>query len=82
VSASGLLVAGLEGCIRYKPTGSHQFTQNEMILAGHGCCCPVWLLNRLTHGSWWDVLVAHSPPLGIHNGLDPRAHWLLRVPWP
>jgi Icc-related predicted phosphoesterase len=26
--------------------------------------------NRLVHGRWLDVLVAHSPPLGIHNGPD------------
>jgi len=72
VNASGLLLAGLEGCIRYKPTGSHQFTQNEMtlrllaLLPGLAC-------NRLVHGRWLDVLVAHSPPLGIHNGPD-HAH--------
>ena len=72
VSAGDLLLAGLEGCIRYKPTGSHQFTQNEMILRSW-MLVPGLLLNRLTHGRWLDVLVAHSPPLGIHNGLD-HAH--------
>ena len=69
VNMNGLLVAGLEGCIRYKPDARHQFTQNEMWLRALGLL-PGLALNRLTHGRWLDVLVAHSPPLGIHNGSD------------
>jgi uncharacterized protein len=32
---------------------------------------PQLLVNRLRYGRWLDVLVAHSPPLGIHDESDP-----------
>jgi Icc-related predicted phosphoesterase len=31
---------------------------------------PKLLVNKLIHGRYLDVLVAHSPPYGIHNGED------------
>ena len=66
VQVKGLLVAGLEGCIRYKPDGMHQFTQAEMSWRSRSLAWPlVW--NRLRHGRWLDVLITHSPPLGIHD---------------
>lgn len=68
---SGLILAGLEGSIRYKP-GSFQYTQTEMwfnIMA----LVPRLVLTRLLYGRYLDVLVAHSPPFGIHNGAD-RTH--------
>jgi Icc-related predicted phosphoesterase len=34
---------------------------------------PGLLYNRLRYGRWLDVLVAHSPPFGIHDKPD-RAH--------
>jgi Icc-related predicted phosphoesterase len=66
VNQGGLLVAGLEGCIRYKPDGLHQYTQNEMAWRSL-VLLPGLAANRLTHGRWLDVLIAHSPPLGIHD---------------
>ena len=66
VHAAGLLVAGLEGCIRYRPDGLHQFTQNEMTLRSLALL-PGLARNRLTRGRWLDVLIAHSPPLGVHD---------------
>jgi len=72
VRAGGLLVAGLEGCIRYRPDGYHQYTQNEMLLRSLALV-PGLSLNRLLRGRWLDVLIAHSPPLGIHDGQD-HAH--------
>ena len=66
VKVGGLLVAGLEGCIRYKPDGLHQFTQNEMMLRSLALL-PKLARNRLTCGRWLDVLITHSPPLGIHD---------------
>jgi len=62
----GLLVAGLEGCIRYKPDGLHQYTQNEMTWRSL-VLLPGLAANRLMRGRWLDVLIAHSPPLGIHD---------------
>jgi Icc-related predicted phosphoesterase len=66
VNQGGLLVAGLEGCIRYKPDGLHQYTQNEMRLRSLALL-PGLATNRLTHGRWLDVLITHAPPLGIHD---------------
>jgi Icc-related predicted phosphoesterase len=66
VNVAGLLAAGLEGCIRYKPDGFHQFTQNEMALRSLALL-PGLARNRLMRGRWLDVLIAHSPPLGIHD---------------
>ena len=61
VNVAGLLIAGLEGCIRYKPTGDHQFTQNEMALRSLALL-PGLARNHLMYGRWLDVLIAHSPP--------------------
>lgn len=72
VRASGLLLAGLEGCIRYRPDAAHQFTQHEMTLRA-ASLLPGMLANRLARGRCLDILVAHSPPLGIHDGKD-NAH--------
>ncbi len=69
---SGLLIAGLEGCIRYRPDGQHMYTQNEMTLRALQLL-PGLLRNRLRDGRWLDVFIAHSPPLGIQDGSD-HAH--------
>jgi Icc-related predicted phosphoesterase len=66
VKVAGLLVVGLEGCIRYRPDGLHQFTQNEMTLRSLALL-PKLARNRLVRGRWLDVLIAHSPPRGIHD---------------
>lgn len=67
----GLLLAGLEGSIRYNKA-PFQYTDSEMwgIIAR---MIPGLLFNRLRYGRWLDVLVAHSPPRGIHDESD-RAH--------
>ncbi len=79
----GLLLAGLEGSIRYKE-GCFQHTQREMWL-NVIYLIPDLLINKLFYGRYLDVLVTHSPPYGIHNGQD-RAHvgfkaflWLMKV---
>lgn len=69
---NNLLLAGLEGSIRYNDSSEAQYTDNEMwmnILR----LAPALALNRLRYGRWLDVLVAHSPPFGIHDKPD-RAH--------
>jgi Icc-related predicted phosphoesterase len=77
VNVRGLLVAGLEGCIRYRPDGNHQFTQTEMSWRSQALL-PGLALNRLMHGRWLDILIAHSPPLGIHD-MPTSAHTGFRV---
>lgn len=70
--AGSLLLAGLEGSIRYNHSSESQYTDAEMWL-NIARLAPKLLYNRLSHGRWLDVLVAHSPPLGIHDKPD-RAH--------
>ncbi|MFQ5577531.1 MAG: metallophosphoesterase [Anaerolineae bacterium] len=84
VEINGLLVAGLQGSIRYKPEGTYQHTDAEMWLKVLRLV-PRFLINRLFKGRALDVLVAHSPPLRIHNGTD-HVHrgfaaflWLMKV---
>ncbi len=70
--AKGLLVGGLGGSIRYRPSGAHQYTEWEMrkrILR----MTPILWRNRLLHERSLDIFLAHAPPRGIHDEED-RAH--------
>jgi Icc-related predicted phosphoesterase len=78
-----LLFAGLEGCIRYRK-GLFQYSQQEMWFNVFSLI-PKLLINKMRYGRYLDILVTHSPPLGIHNGED-RVHtgfeaflWLMKV---
>ena len=68
----GLLLAGLEGSMRYNSAPRFQYTNAEM-WGNIAKMLPGLLFNRLRHGRWLDVLVSHSPPFGIHDQPD-RAH--------
>lgn len=72
VNANGLLLAGLEGSIRYNTSSRFQYTNSGMWLNIIRLAPKLWR-NRLRHGRWLDVLVAHSPPRGIGDRED-RAH--------
>jgi len=75
----GLNLAGLGGSIRYKPVPPNQYTQTQMYLRLLGFL-PGLLKQRIQTGSGVDILVAHSPPRGIHDDTDP-AHvgfWAFR----
>jgi len=68
----GLNVAGIGGSIQYHPAAINQYTQTEMyfrILS----FLPALLGHGLRHGRV-DILMAHSPPLGIHDDDDPAHH--------
>ena len=67
-----LLMAGLEGSIRYNSAPRFQYTQTEMWMNVYRLA-PKLLLNRIRFGRYLDVLVAHSPPWGIHDQ-DDRPH--------
>jgi len=72
VKEKGTWIAGLEGSIRYKPEGKFQYTEGQMwqqVLR----LSPALFYNRLIAGRRLDILLAHSPPFGIHNGHD-RTH--------
>ena len=68
VEHKGLLIAGLEGSMRYKP-GPYQYTQNEMMykVARLG---PKMFLQRIMKGRWVDILITHAAPFEIHDGKD------------
>jgi Icc-related predicted phosphoesterase len=69
VRANGLLLAGFEGSLRYRPHALHQYTQSEAQLRVLRLI-PALLFNRLRHGRYLDILVSHAPPYGIHDGPD------------
>lgn len=64
-----LLVAGLEGSIRYQPSAPYQYSERAMASRTWGLVAHL-LFNRVRYGRYVDVLIAHSPPLGIHDGPD------------
>lgn len=71
VEHDGLLLAGVEGCLRYN-RGPFQYTQNEMWL-NVLTLMPGLLANYLKRGRFLDIFVTHAPPWGIHDQSD-RAH--------
>ncbi len=61
---NGVRVLGLGGCMRYKPSGQHQYTAREMDRRVR----RLWLaLYR--HGGF-DILLTHAPALGVNDGSD------------
>ncbi|MGL4650999.1 MAG: metallophosphoesterase [Caldilineaceae bacterium] len=65
----GLLLAGLEGSVRYNNGQGAQFTQTEMWTNVYRLA-PALLRNRARHGRYLDVLMTHAPPWGIHDKDD------------
>jgi uncharacterized protein len=57
----GVTFTGFQGCVRYRPGAPLQYTQQE--------ACR--LARRLPPA---DVLISHSPPRGVHEEPDDRAH--------
>jgi hypothetical protein len=68
----GLLIAGLEGSMRYRPKAACMYSEEEMFWE-ISRLLPGLLWNRIKHGRVLDILVTHSPPFGIHD-LPDRAH--------
>lgn len=70
VELMGLRILGLGGSRRYKPRGRHQYTEWEMRMriAKH---LPTVLWRSIGGRRAFDILLAHSPPFGIHDGTDP-----------
>ena len=71
-SVKGLNIAGFGGSIRYRPTGPNQYTQAEMY-SRVSSFIPRLLWHLPRHGNTLDILIAHSPPRGIHDD-DDQAH--------
>ncbi len=67
----GLLIAGIEGSLRYRP-GPYQYTPRQM--AWHALrLTPPLAWQRWRHGRRLDVLLTHAAPEGPHAG-DDRPH--------
>ncbi|MEW6093138.1 MAG: metallophosphoesterase [Chloroflexota bacterium] len=68
----GLTIAGLGGSIRYKPAAVNQYTQSQMWQRTVSLA-PALLWSRLRSGHRLDIMIAHSPPFGLHDD-DDQAH--------
>lgn len=69
-TSRGLILAGLEGSIRYDPGSNHQYTQEQMNRRALQLALKL-IRNRARYGRYLDVLVTHSPPFGTNDGPDP-----------
>ena len=72
VEDKNLLIAGLEGCVRYRPGAPYQYKQNTMRKRALALI-PHLLFNRVRYGRYLDIFIAHAPAWGIHEGED-NAH--------
>lgn len=79
----GLLLAGIEGSVRYNK-GDHQYTQAEMWGMVFDLI-PGLIYNRIRYGRFLDIFVTHAPPWSIHDMDDLPHHgikafrWLIKV---
>ena len=80
VEHKGLLIAGLEGSIRYNNRPQYQYTENEM-RAKIARLTPALMMNRARYGRYLDVLITHAPPAGIHDGPDLPHHGFKSFVW-
>ncbi|MFN8597148.1 MAG: metallophosphoesterase [Anaerolineae bacterium] len=69
VTPQDLILAGLEGSIRYDPRSDHQFTQEQMQRRALQLSLKL-MRNRARYGRFLDILVTHSPPFGVNDGTD------------
>lgn len=73
----GLIMAGLEGSMRYRPHAPLMYTEAEM-RREIARLLPRLLWMRARHGRACDILITHSPPRGIHDR-DDIAHTGFKV---
>jgi len=66
----GLTFIGLGGSRRYSPGPPFQYGEGQM-RRRLAALLPRLAINRLRHGRFVDVAVAHAPPYGIHDANDP-----------
>lgn len=68
-TVEGLLLAGLEGSMRYRPYGTLMYSESEMRWQA-ARLLPGLLRNYVRTGRFLDILVAHSPPYGVQDRPD------------
>lgn len=69
VARKGLILAGLQGSMRYKAHAEYMYSESEMRVVV-AQMVPRLLWNRQRFGRALDILVTHSPPFGIHDRED------------
>jgi Icc-related predicted phosphoesterase len=62
VREQGLMIAGLEGSIRYSE-GAHQYSERQMM-------AKVLALRVRLGARRLDILITHGPPAGVNEGSD------------
>ena len=83
VNYRGLLLAGVEGSLRYRP-GKYQYSQSDMWNYVFQLV-PSFIVNRIKFGRYLDVFVSHAPPENIHDADDlphrgiKAFRWVLKV---
>jgi Icc-related predicted phosphoesterase len=84
IKHNGVLIAGIEGSLRYKRQGGFQYTQSQMW--NHVMrLVPMLLVNRVIYGKYLDIFVTHAPPWKIHDQEDlphqgiKAFRWLLQI---
>jgi Icc-related predicted phosphoesterase len=73
VRYNNLLIAGLEGSMRYNNEPHFQYTEREMVRKVWGLA-PALVLNKVRYGRYLDIMISHAPPRGVHDKPD-RCHW-------
>jgi Icc-related predicted phosphoesterase len=68
ISFHGVLIGGLEGCMRYN-IGPKQYTEFQMWWKIQQLK-PRLLSNKLLHKRPVDIFITHAPPFGIHDKPD------------
>ncbi len=66
---SRILIAGIEGSIRYKKEGIYQYTQHQMWFHVFRLI-PRFLINKMVYGRYLDIFMTHAPPWKIHDRED------------
>jgi Icc-related predicted phosphoesterase len=79
VRHGGVLLAGVEGSVRYRP-GPYQYSQIEMWLHVASLIPALWV-NRLRYGRFLDILVSHAAPLGVHDQPDLPHQGIAALRW-
>jgi uncharacterized protein len=69
VTRKGLILAGLEGSMRYSAHADFQYNESEMRMV-IAQMVPRLIWNKRRFGRALDILVTHSPPFGIHDRPD------------
>lgn len=79
----GVIMAGIEGCIRYN-RGPYQYTPSEMWWMVWKLV-PSFFANKTMYGRFLDIFVTHAPLWGIHDRDDlphqgiKAFNWLVKV---